>query len=233
MCGRYVSPETAAMEREWHLGRGDANPFRRRFNVLPTTQVPVIRAGPAARRLELAEARWGFIPAWWKKAKPPSNCFNARSEEVAAKPMWRQSFRTLRCLIPAEGWYEWRAAERTDPATGEIKPIRQPHFIFRPDREPICFAGLMSARHLGDEQALSCAILTRAASPPLAETFERMPVVLPRSAFEAWLDPARQQGERIGEILQQAELLFEHYPVSPRLNAAKTDEECFLEAVQG
>lgn len=134
MCGRYVSPETAAIERTWHIGRTNSNPFRRRYNVLPTTDVPIIRRAPDADELELTEARWGLIPNWWSKPKPPTSTINARSEEAASKPMWRQPYRNARCLIPAVGWYEWKPMDRTDPATGEVKTYKQP-FHLRVDRE--------------------------------------------------------------------------------------------------
>jgi putative SOS response-associated peptidase YedK len=144
MCGRYVSPDTAAIERAWHIGRHNNNPFRRRFNVLPTTQVPILRRAADVDELELTEARWGLIPHWWSKPKPPPSTINARSEEAAGKPMWRFPYREARCLIPAVGWYEWKPMERTDPATGEVKTYKQP-FYLRVDRQgPVCFAGLMS-----------------------------------------------------------------------------------------
>src|ERR1700682_1164850 len=103
MCGRYVSPDTAAIERAWHIGASNSNPFPRRFNVAPTMPVQVIRGHRDFGHPQLVEARWGFIPGWWKQPKPPGHCFNARSEEAASNPMWKYSFRNARCLIPAEG----------------------------------------------------------------------------------------------------------------------------------
>lgn len=82
----------------------------RRFNVAPTTTVPILRMSGRSREVELAAARWGFVPHWWKEAKPPKTSFNARLEEAASKPMWRDALRRSRCLIPAEGWYEWQNA---------------------------------------------------------------------------------------------------------------------------
>src|SRR5450631_4205517 len=107
MCGRYVSPDEAAIERFWEINRrSNTDPFRRRFNVAPTTTVPIIRRAEDGAH-ELCEARWGLIPHWWKQEKPPALTFNARSEEAAVKPTWRNSYRHLRCLMPALGWYEW------------------------------------------------------------------------------------------------------------------------------
>jgi putative SOS response-associated peptidase YedK len=144
MCGRYVSPDTASIERQWHIGRTNSNPFRGRFNVCPTDIVPILRAQRESGEIELTEARWGFVPHWWKQAKPPSSGFNARSEEAVSKPMWRHAYRNWRCLIPAVGWYEWQVAQRADSATGEIKPYKQPHFIYREDRKLVALGGLLS-----------------------------------------------------------------------------------------
>ena len=96
MCGRYVHPDSAAIERAWHVGPANGNPFERRYNVLPTTSVPILRAAPGSGGLELVMARWGFVPHWWKDARPPQSTINARSEEAAAKPMWRDAYRRAR-----------------------------------------------------------------------------------------------------------------------------------------
>lgn len=90
MCGRYVSPEQGAIERAWHVGRTNSNPFRRRYNVLPSTQVPILRWASYADEFELTEARWGLIPHWWNKPTAPTSTINARSEEAAGKPMWHR-----------------------------------------------------------------------------------------------------------------------------------------------
>jgi putative SOS response-associated peptidase YedK len=222
MCGRYVSPDIAAIERAWHVGRGNSNPFGRRFNVLPTTGIPIIRANAESGELELAEARWGLIPAWWKQDKPPSYSINARAEEAAAKPMWRDPYRRSRCLIPAEGWYEWK----------KVGGGKQPHFIFRRDRRPVCFAALM-AQWLDAAQRplLSCAILTRDASPSLAEVHDRMPVVLPDELVIRWVRSDVQRAEDIAGMVNLAQSDFEHYPVSARLNSAKDDRPEMIERI--
>ncbi|MGB7542710.1 MAG: SOS response-associated peptidase, partial [Burkholderiales bacterium] len=181
MCGRYVSPDEAAIEREWHIGRHNSNPFKRRFNVQPTTYVPILCLDRESGQLELTLARWGLIPHWWKEAKPPRLTFNARSEEAATKPMWRGPIRHARCLMPAEGWYEWQEVAHVDEVTGEVKLLKQPHFIYRRDKKLLCFAGLMSlwAPPGQDTPSPTCAILTRAAAGSVAEVHDRMPVILP------------------------------------------------------
>ena len=224
MCGRYVSPETAAIEAAWRIGRAHGNPFARRFNVAPTTQVPILRFDAPTRGLELTQARWGFVPGWWKQAKPPSHCFNARGEEAAAKPMWRDAYRRSRCLIPALGWYEWRAAERADPASGEIKAYKQPYFIFRADRRPVCFAGLLAGREADGASSLSCAIVTRDASASVSEVHDRMPVIVQEASFGKWLDPGLIDAGEVQALIDEAQSQFSHYPVSTRLNSARTDD---------
>jgi putative SOS response-associated peptidase YedK len=229
MCGRYVSPERAAIERAWQVGRGNSNPFGRRYNVLPTTAIPILVAAPGGRGLELAEARWGLIPSWWKQDKPPSYSINARSEDAAAKPMWRHAWRHARCLVPAEGWFEWQPRERADPATGEVRAYKQPHYIFRRDRRPLCFAALMETSPAGQP---TCAILTRAASAPVADVHDRMPVVLPDELLLRWVRADVDKAEDVAGMVGLAQSSFEHYAVSPRLNSAKTDDPELIAPLQ-
>lgn len=230
MCGRFVSPETAQIERAWELRRRSPNLFPRRFNVAPTLPVQVIRTARDSPAWELTEARWGFIPSWWKPAQAPAKSFNARFEEAAAKPMWRDAYARMRCLIPAVGWYEWRAAEGADRETGEIKPCRQPHYIHRDDGKLACFAGLLSYRkEEGKEGFLTCAIVTRDASPAVKDIHPRMPVVLQDGDLGRWLDRSLVRPEALAALIEGAQALFAHHPVTPRLNAAKTDEADFIE----
>jgi len=230
MCGRYVSPDTASIERAWHIGRINSNPFPRHFNVAPTTTIPLIRGNPATGELELIDARWGFVPTWWNEPKPPQHSFNARSEEAAAKVMWRQSYKYSRCLVPAEGWYEWKTVESTDARTGEIRTLKQPHFIFRPDKKLLCFAGLMSTWVTGGDSAkVTCAILTKNAAASLADVHDRMPVVMPDKVFDRWLSPEVTSADEAATLIGSADSNFEHYPVSTRLNTAKNDDAKLLE----
>ena len=227
MCGRYVSPDTAAIERAWQIGRTNSNPFRRRYNVAPTTIVPVIRRATDADELELTEARWGLIPHWWTKAKPPTSTINARSEQAAGKSMWRHPYRQARCLIPALGWYEWKTKESVDATTGEVRTYKQP-FYLRVERDgPVCFAGLMSTwRPEGGEPRLTCAIMTRTPSQSAAEVHDRMPVILRESAHRDWLDPEIKDAAKVAEIIATKAIdRVTHYPVGMRVNSPKTDDE--------
>jgi len=234
MCGRYVSPEQAAIERAWQIGRTNSNPFPRRYNVQPTTMVPLLVYDMSV--LTLAAARWGLIPHWWKQEKPPRFTINARLEEAASKPMWREPLRTGRCLLPAEGWYEWREVERTDPRTGEIVKAKQPHYIRRHDRQPFCFAGLMSTRAEpgASDPLLTCAILTTAAAGPVAEVHERMPVVLPDDAHAEWLDPALKDSSMASALARARTMsdAFTHFPVRKLVNSARNEGPELIEPAQ-
>ena len=230
MCGRYVSPEQAEIERFWHIGRHNSNPFPRRFNVTPTSIIPVLRLDRASGEIELVNARWGLIPTWWKDAKPPRTSHNARSEEAATKPMWKGPLGKSRCLIPAAGWYEWKQVERTDPATGEIIKAKQPHFFHLPGDQLFAFAGVMAMwKPANDAQwQASCAVLTRAAVGPAAEVHDRMPVILPEDLVDAWMDPRFEDIEPMKKLLvAAAEDALIATPVSQRVNSVRNDDpEC-------
>jgi putative SOS response-associated peptidase YedK len=228
MCGRYVSPEQAEIERFWHIGRHNSNPFPRRYNVSPASMVPILRLDRATGEIELVNARWGLIPVWWKETKPPRTSHNARSEEAAVKPMWKGPLAKSRCLIPARGWYEWKQVERVDPATGEVIKAKQPHFFHLPGDQLFAFAGVMAMwKPANDEEwQASCAVLTRDAVGPAAEVHERMPVVLPQAAEQAWLDPkVADPALAMAAALQQGVTDVEHHAVDSRVNLAGNDDE--------
>ncbi|MHA7833072.1 MAG: SOS response-associated peptidase [Algiphilus sp.] len=188
MCGRYVCPEEAEIERAWAIGRRDHPPFQRRYNTTPDTQVPVLR-GAADRTLVLNAARWGFVPHWWKDERPPRNTINARVETAVDKPMWRSAFQQARCVLPAVGWYEW--APPTGLSTDGQPPPKRPWFFSARDGALLAFAGLWSLRRGADGEAvLTVAILTRPAEGPSAAIHARMPVVLPAALQAPWLDPS-------------------------------------------
>ena len=237
VCGRYVSPEQSAIERAFRLDRrSNPNPFVRRFNVAPSDTIPFLRQPSDSDGLELASGRWGFVPHWWKEAKLPRLSFNARVEEAVKKPMWRDAWARARCLIPADGYYEWQAIERTDPATGEIKPAKQPHFIRRVDGKLFCFAGLMSYwRNPQTGEALrSCTLLTTGATGALTEIHERVPLILPESAYRSWLDrkltdPAKVQALAEAPVPSSE---FTYWKVRLLVNTAKADGPELIERLE-
>jgi len=234
MCGRYVSPEEAEIERFWHIGRHNSNPLGRRFNVSPTAIIPVLRLDRSTGEIELIHARWGLTPSWWKEPKPPRTTHNARSEEAATKPMWKGPLAKSRCLVPALGWYEWKQVQRTDPATGEIIKSKQPHLFHLPGDQLFAFAGLLAMWKPAndDEWQASCAILTRKAVGAAADVHDRMPVVLSKDSEKAWLDPKiTDPAQVVTAALGVGVTGFEHHPVSSRVNVSSNDDEDLVRKV--
>ena len=222
MCGRFVTPEIAAMERFWHIGRHNWHEFiLPSFNVAPTAPVPILLRG-ADGELEGHIARWGLIPHWWNRPEPPSMTFNARAEEAAGKPMWRDALKSKRCLMPVHGWYEWQ----TLPGSR----TKQPWFIHAPGEPVLAFAAIWSrwSPPQGGDSVLSCALLSRAAAPAIAAIHARMPHVLRPEHFDAWLDPATPP-ERIQELLAAPREDLEGYPVSTRVNAVRNNSPELIE----
>lgn len=195
MCGRYVAPDTAAIERQWKLPPSGAA-FELRFNVAPTADVPILRRDREGR-LVLASARWGLVPHWWSRSRPPRHNHNARLEEAATKPMWRDALRRWRCLMPAVGWYEWRESDR------------QPHFFARADGQLVALAGLLAWR----DGQLTCAVLSTEAQGDPARVHHRMPVALDPGAEEDWLAS--------GRVVLEKNIVF--HPVRKLVNSAKAE----------
>ena len=221
MCGRYAVPDPAAVERlcatDFRRGFSWMRPL---FNVAPATQVPIIVQAPDGLQ-EIKGARWGLIPPWWKKDSPPALTFNARSEEAARKPVWRDSLQTTRCLMPALGWYEWNANR---PGLGKSRKSGQPYFISSPDAAAIAFAGIWAAwSPRGSDPVISCGMLTKSAAAGIAFIHPRMPVVLNPNQFAAWLDPATTPAG-IQELVAHARTDFINQPVSTRVNNVRNDD---------
>lgn len=179
MCGRYTLT-TPGDVLAAALGLESVPELPPRYNIAPSQPVAIVRAGDARRR-ELALARWGLIPHWAKEATIGARTINARAETVAEKPAFRDSFRRRRCLIPADGFYEWQKREGG----------KQPYLLRLRDGAPFAFAGLWSRwRDPGSGESLdTCAIVTTTPNELAATVHDRMPVILPATAYEEWLDP--------------------------------------------
>lgn len=229
MCGRYVAPEEAALERFWPLNKeGKLEPFGPRYNVAPTTQVPIVFLENGAPVVQMA--RWGLVPIWWKQPKMPPFTFNARIEEAATKPMWRDPLKKSRCLVPALGWYEWKEVAGVDPATGEIKKVKQPWFMHLPGNGLLYFAGLMSRSGKDEAASLSCSIMTRAAVGPAAEVHDRMPVIFAEETCREWLDRRLSDSEKsLAFAEEKAVSAVALRPVSTRVNYSKNEGPELLE----
>lgn len=220
MCGRYVSPSVRDLERYFGTPRGH-NPLARAevvYNAAPTMQLPVVHSIDGALIAE--PMQWGFVPSWWSKEELPKSTINARLEDAASKPMWRAAMKNSRALVPALGYYEWQKREGG----------KQPYYIHAPDRALLCFAGLWSKWR----DVETFAILTMAAAPSVAEIHNRMPVVLPRERWEAWADPAQQDGAAAVKMAMEAAVVrFEHDRVSTYINSPKNQgAQCIAPLVQ-
>jgi putative SOS response-associated peptidase YedK len=223
MCGRYVSPSERDLERLF--GHMKIDPFagvERIYNAAPSLLLPVVRI----RNGELVGARmqWGLVPYWWNKETLPSSTINARIEDAATKPMWRDAVSGARALVPALGWYEWH----TRPDGRKV-----PHYVRAADGEPVCFAGVWSRWKPRDGEPLyTFAIITRDAADSLSHLHQRMPAVLPRSAWNEWLDPQRTDGQQMMEWLASATMSeFGAYPVSTYVNSPDNQGEKCIEGV--
>ena len=214
MCGRFVitSPPEALRRIFGYL---DQPNFPPRHNVAPTQPVPVVIIENGARHFRLM--RWGLIPSWVKDPRQFTLLINARSETVLEKPAFKNAIRRRRCLIPADGFYEWKH---------DRKRQRTPFYVRRRDGEPFAFAGLWDVwRPRGGEPVASCTIITTEANELVAELHDRMPVILPPEAYDLWLAPAPLHADVLQPWLVPCPSEWlEAYPVSTLVNTADRDE---------
>ncbi len=218
MCGRYTLTASPAALAE-HFELESVPELAPRFNVAPTQSVPVVRLAGGRRRLE--PMRWGLVPHWAGDPSIGARLINARRETVASKPAFRDAFRHHRCLVPADGFYEWRSGP------GRGRSGRQPHHLSLPGRRLFAFAGL-HARWLGAGEGAppldTCTLLTMAANERVAPLHDRMPVILDPAAYAAWLDPDAEP-EALEALLDAGpmhELGLQR--VGPRVNDTRHDD---------
>ncbi|HVM81646.1 MAG TPA: SOS response-associated peptidase [Stellaceae bacterium] len=220
MCGRYLlkSPVDALRRAFGFVEQPNLMP---RYNIAPTQDAPVVRQRrePKGERT-LQMLRWGLIPSWAKDTKMGAKLINARSESIAEKPSFRSAFRRRRCLVPADGFYEWRP-EGTR---------KQPYLIARRDREPFAFAGLWERWTPKEGDAIdSFTIVTTDANALLRPLHLRMPVILAPEDCGRWLDPDAVEGDLLPLLRPAPEKWLGYAPVSPRVNAASVDDPALIE----
>ncbi|HEY6259077.1 MAG TPA: SOS response-associated peptidase [Xanthobacteraceae bacterium] len=212
MCGRYaITTAPEAMRRLF--GYPEQPNFPPRYNVAPTQPVPIVRVSQGKRQFALM--RWGLIPAWVKDPRRFALLHLGRSESVNEKPAFRNAMKRRRCLVPADGFYEW--TERGEP--------KRPFFVKQKSGEPIAFAGLWETwMGPNGEEVESVAIITTPANQMLSAIAERMPAILPPQAFELWLDCAGVDSETAAAFLLPApEAPLEAHEVSTAVNRAAND----------
>ncbi len=216
MCGRFTLRAPASVVAE-QFALFDVAPFPARFNIAPSQPVAVVRL-PSQRpepQRELQWLRWGLIPSWAKDPAIGNRMINARAETVAEKPAYRAALRHRRCLMAADGFYEWQLAGRQ----------KQPYFIHMHDDRPFAFAGLWEIWEGPDHTPVeSCTLLTTEPNRLLRPIHNRMPVILAPEDYPQWLDPAIQKPEQLAPLLRSypSEPMAAH-PVSTVVNDPTND----------
>ncbi len=229
MCGRYRLHTAPGVLADWAETRLNPLPnFPPRWNIAPTQDALVIRRHPETGERHLDPLRWGLVPHWAKDAAGAARLINARSETVATTPAFRDAFRKRRCLVPADGFYEWQAV------AGAAR--KQPYTIQLASGQPMAFAGLWEGWRdpASGEVLRSFTILTTDANRTLAPLHHRMPVILDRAAWPAWLGEDAAAPEDLRALLRPCpdEALLA-WPVAPRVGNVREDDPGLIERLPG
>lgn len=233
MCGRFVSaspPDEIARYFDADPTEAALEPS---YNVAPTNDVYVVHVDGSTRRVD--PMHWGLVPHWAKDPSIGNKMINARAETVATKSAFKSSLAKRRCLIPADGFYEWMKVPG--------QKAKQPMFIHRADGEQFAFAGLWSVwrdpnasreeREAGGGTLRSCTIITGEPNDKVRTVHDRMPVMLPRDAWETWLDPEIQDIEMASKLLVPAPSSYvELHPVSTDVNNVRTNGAHLVDEVE-
>jgi putative SOS response-associated peptidase YedK len=218
MCGRFALYSDPFVLARW-FGVDSLPDYRPSYNVAPSQAVAIIRQ--QAGRRSMARVRWGLVPAWSKAAKTGFSTINARAETVASKPAFRAAFRQRRCLVPADGWYEWQALANTQ--------AKQPWFISSQAGKPLALAGLWELWQNPQGGVLeSCSIIVTEANDFMQPIHERMPVILAPASWDDWLSPATKDTQALHNFLKPyAGNDLTAWPVSVLVNSPRHDSaEC-------
>lgn len=213
MCGRFVLQSAAEIiSHIFRLGRVDTV-LSARFNIAPGQDIAIVMEEAGVR--SLVACRWGFLPSWAKDEKDGYKMINARAETIAEKPSFRKAFQRQRCLVVADGFYEWKDQEGK----------KQPVYVKRKDGKPMGFAGLYNLwTGPGGKKVCTSTIITTMANDLLAAVHDRMPVIALPEQFDQWLDPREQDAARLQRLLLPfPSSALELYEVSKRINSPKND----------
>jgi putative SOS response-associated peptidase YedK len=221
MCGRFAfySPHEAVTRL---FGVAVAPEIEPRYNIAPTQFIATVRDTGGPR--EVALLYWGLVPSWAKDKAIGARMINARAETLTEKPSFRGAFRRRRCLVLADGYYEWQRS-------GTVK---QPYFIAFDSGAPFGMAGLWERWRdpMSGEPLESCCIVTTSPAPAVAHVHDRMPVIVPRDAYAEWLDPRNEATDRLARLLRPtADPGLQARPVSRRVNDARNQGVDLIEPV--
>lgn len=228
MCGRFVSTSSPEDLADYFGAVAPAEAASEpNHNVAPTTDILVVAEDETARHI--TAMHWGLVPFWAKDPGIGSRMINARAETLAEKNAFKQAFRRRRCLIPVDGFYEWRAVP------GQRR--KQPYFIHRPDGEPYAFAGLWERWRRpaadGGDTLTSATIITTGANRAMSEVHHRMPAILPPTAWDLWLDPSVDDTLLLGSLLVPApDSLITMHPVSLDVGNVRNKGAYLTDAVE-
>jgi putative SOS response-associated peptidase YedK len=229
MCGRYTSTSNPAdLAAYFDVDEIVATDLGDRYNVAPTDEVYAVAASKEGER-RLGTFRWGLVPFWAKDLSVGARMINARAESVLEKSAFRRPFERRRCIVPADGFYEWEAVEG--------RKQKQPWYIRRRDGDVLAFAGLWDAwrpvKGSDDGRVVSCSIITTTANRSLAPIHDRMPVVLPPSAWASWLDPTNEAVDQLHRLLVPApDDLLELVAVGTAVSNVRNDGPELIEPVE-
>lgn len=224
MCGRFTQQMT--WQQLHHLyslsGQAPQPNLRARYNGAPTQDFAVCRLDETGGRT-MARLRWGLVPSWAKDIRMGARLINARAETVHFKPSFSAAFRFRRCLVPANGWFEWKRAGCA----------REPWFVTLAEGSPLSFAALWERWNKAEEPVESFTIITTAATPDLAGIHERQPAIIPPGRFDQWLDPASPLPQLLDLVRQPCAGPFEPRAVSTRVNRVANDDPDLLAPISG
>lgn len=219
MCGRFtLTDPDQDLAVQFHLP--DIPEMQPRYNIAPTQPVAAVRVSPASMVREMALLHWGLIPFWAKDRKIGNRMINARSETVAEKPAFRAAFKRRRCLVAADGFYEWQKQDGG----------KQPYYIRRHDGRPFAIAGLWESWKSEDEAVIeSCTLLTTTPNELIRPLHNRMPVILHPKDYDLWLDPETEMTALQPLLLAYPPEQMDAYPVSRFVNSPKNDDPRCIE----
>ena len=230
MCGRYArSKDQAALIEEFAIAAGPPVDLPADYNVAPTKQVYIVSArtpepdGPPERTLEVA--RWGLVPSWAKDPAIGSRLINARVETAATKPSFRSAFSRRRCLVPADGFYEWYTSTEPGAPTGRGgKPLKQPYYIHPGTGRSLALAGLYELwKDPHGEWLRTMTILTTTATDALGHIHDRMPFDVAPQDWAAWLDPAVPADAASAVLDEHRAALLRTDPVATEVNNVRNN----------
>jgi len=233
MCGRFAQSkmEDALVEEYGITGAAPTSPLPASWNIAPTKDIYIIREDQKSQTRELGVASWGLIGSWHKDLAAArasqSHAINARSESVFEKPTFRDAVRKRRCLIPADGYYEWATA------LGPYRP-KQPFYISSPNDKSLSFAGIWNEWVCPNGQIIqSVAVITCDSIGQLATIHSRMPVILPKDRWESWMDPSHTDADHVRKLMEYSDLYegLSVYAVSNSVNSVSHNGPELIEPI--